>query len=63
MLVTALPCIVLVLCGGPAIRLWAGPHIVPTQPLLVGFAVWTLLAASTNATHFFLNARTSFAFK
>jgi O-antigen/teichoic acid export membrane protein len=53
----------LVVFGAPIIKLWAGPQITPTLPLLVGLGLWMVLFAEGNAIAMFLNGISALRFQ
>ena len=47
---------VFLMAGRPIIRLWSRGAVVPSRSLLIGFAIWIVLASAGTALAMFLNA-------
>lgn len=54
---------ILVMFGGRLVRVWAGPDIVVSFELLLGFGIWTVLKAAGNAIAVFLNGINALKFQ
>jgi O-antigen/teichoic acid export membrane protein len=62
-LITALPSVFLVVFGPQIIKLWVGADMIPPFLLLLGFGVWTVMAAAGNAVAMFLNGGNFLSFQ
>jgi O-antigen/teichoic acid export membrane protein len=57
------PSMLLVILGPWLLKLWVGPQISPSFPLLLGFGVWTLILSLGSSMSIFLNAASIFRFQ
>ena len=55
--------VVLVIGGGPILRLWTRQPLYPSFSLLLGFALWSTLAVAGSATAMFLNGTGAIRFQ
>lgn len=46
----------LVAISRPLFRAWVGPDLIPTWPLIIGFALWAVAQAASTAIAMYLNA-------